>query len=126
MCVYEVHVDGARVGYGVEYCLLCNLVKNNALCAVNGQIEHLCQVPCNGLSLAVFIGCQPHGFGTVCEAREFIYKFALVCRYLIEWLVLVIYIYAETLLRKVTNMSEARLHGVLFAEKLLDSLGFGG
>ncbi len=59
--VHQIHVDGARGLYRAEYGGFGDLVEHDSLGLVDGQIEHLGEVPRYGLSLAVLIGRQPHG-----------------------------------------------------------------
>ena len=63
LCVHKVHVEAARMLDGVENGRLRNLVKHNAVRILLVESEHLAQMPRNGLSLAVFIACEPHLLG---------------------------------------------------------------
>ena len=61
-------------------------------------------MPTDGLSLAVLIGCQPHGVGLFDLTPEAVYKFLLLGRNLI-FRFKGACIYAELLFLEITDMS---------------------
>ena len=63
--VDQIHVYGSRRLDGVQYGGLGDLVEDDTLGLVYGQVENLGQMPRYGLSLAVLIGCQPYGIDTL-------------------------------------------------------------
>ncbi|MDQ9825850.1 hypothetical protein RFZ44_21335, partial [Acinetobacter sp. 163] len=61
MGIDQIEVDVTRVFNGSQNCRLCYFVKNNTACILGIQTKNFSQVPGYGFSLAVLIGCQPHG-----------------------------------------------------------------
>ena len=101
-------------------------MEDNALRTVNGQVQDLREVPCDSLSLAVLIGCQPDGLRLACHARELVYNLALIFGYLVNGLKIFIEVYTKSLLRQVADVAKARLNLEVLAEELLDGLRLGG
>ena len=60
---HETHVDVARVLDGIEDGSLGDFVEDDTLGVFLLQVEGLIEVPRDGFSLAVLIGCQPHRVG---------------------------------------------------------------
>ena len=76
--IHQVEVDGPRVLDGGEDGGLRDFVEDNAPCIGGVEVEYLCQVPADGLSFAVFIGCQPYGIALLCFGAEALHYVALV------------------------------------------------
>ncbi len=76
--VDAVYVDVARVGYGIQYGFLCDFVEHYAPGVFRFQFQNLVQVPCDGFSLAVFIGREPYGVGLGGGFAQFGHKLGLV------------------------------------------------
>ena len=53
-------------------------MENNTFGVLLLEVQGVEQMPCNGLSLAVLIGCQPYGVRFFCKALEFRNNFLLV------------------------------------------------
>ena len=123
--VDEVHVDAARVLDGVEDGRLGNLVEDDALRRLRVELQGLLQVPGDGLSLAVLIGCQPHLLGALDGFLQLADQAALVVAHLVLRLVLVLHVDAHFFLGQVADVAVARLHRVVLAEKFLDGLRLG-
>ena len=70
-------------------------MENDSLCVLFLKPEPVLKMPCNGLSLTVFIACQIDGFRLVCKSLEICNNFFLVCRNLIVRLEPVFYVYAQ-------------------------------
>ena len=100
-------------------------MENDSLGLVDRQAENLCEVPGDRLSFAVFIGREPYGLGLFGQRRKLLDDFAFVARNFIDRLVVLVQIDAEILFREIPDMSEARLYDKVFAQELLDGLGFG-
>ena len=77
--VDKIEVDVSRMGNGIEDGGLGDFMENNALGFLRIDFQHLCQVPRDGFSLAVLIGCEPHGltFPGLC-AKFFDHVFLVV------------------------------------------------
>ena len=89
------------------------------------QLEHLVQMPCYSLSLAVLIGSEPHGFGFRCRLAQLCHELGLIVRDLIYGAEVVVDIYAETFLFQVANVAVARHDAIIVTEEFLYSLGLG-
>ena len=96
--VDAVDVDRARIGDGVEYGALGNLVEDYAARVLGLQTEHLIEVPGDGLSLAVLIGCEPDGLGFGGVFLEFGHELSLVVGYFVDGREAVVNVYAELFL----------------------------
>ena len=79
----KIHVEMSRMLYGVKDGGLRDFVEDDAggLCLVKPQ--HLAQMPRDGFSLAVFIGCQPHLVGFLHLAAQLADELLFLFRYLI-------------------------------------------
>ena len=123
--VDQIHVDRARVLDGVENRPLGDFVEYDALGLVHGETQHFGQVPCDGLSFAVFIGCEPDGLGLLRELPQLVDHLLLVARYFVDGLEPLRDVDAEVLLGQVADVSETRFDDVVLAEELLDGFGLG-
>ena len=93
--VHQVQVDLARMLDGAQDGVLGDFVEDDAPRVFGLQSQHLVQVPGNGLSLAVLIGCEPDGFGF---GRFFLQvgdELLLVCRNFVLRLEVVVDVDAE-------------------------------
>ena len=122
--VDQIHVDRPRVLDSLQNGPLRNFVEDDPLRPLDRETQHFGQVPCDGLSFAVFIGSEPHGL-RLREFRELVHDLLLVARNLIDGLEAVVDIDSEVLLREVADVSEARFYDIVLAEELLDGLGLG-
>ena len=82
---------------GVQDSGLGNLMEDNAPGFVCRESQDLKQVPRDGLSLAVFITCEPDKFCLVCLVLEFLDLLLLVFGYLVERLEAILNIDAKVL-----------------------------
>ena len=124
--VDQVGVDAAGMLDGLLDGILGDLVENNAAGMVVLQAQDIEQMPGDGFSFAVFIGSQPDGLGLAGGLGQFADQFLLVGRKFVQRLESMIYIYAESFLAQVPDMTEARHHFVVLSQEAFDSLGFGG
>ena len=62
----QIHINGSRILNCISYGVFGDLVEDNSLSCFNWKIQHLTQMPSNGLSFAVFIGCEPDVFLANC------------------------------------------------------------
>lgn len=122
--VDQIHVDRAGLLDGFEDGPLGDFVEDDTLGLVNGETQHFGQVPCDGLSFAVFIGGEPHG-PVLRGAREFVHDLAFILRDLVNRREPVGEIDSQILFREVANMAEARLDHEILTQELLDRLGLG-
>ena len=99
-------------------------MEDDPLRPLDRETQHFGQVPCDGLSFAVFIGSEPHGL-RLREFRKLVHDLLLVARNLVDGLEAVVDIDSEVLLREVADVSEARFYDIVLAEELLDGLGLG-
>ena len=89
------------------------------------QLQYLEQVPCDSLSFAVFIGCEPHHLGPLGCFLQLGYESLLVVGNLIYRGEVVVDVDTEALTLQIPDVAVARHHGVVLTEKLLDGLGLG-
>ena len=104
--IHQVQVDFAGMLNSFQNSGLGNLVENDATRILIRQTKHLKQMPCNSLSLAVFITCEPHEIGLSGLVFQFLDLFFLVLRYLIYGFESVLHINAEVLLVQVADVAE--------------------
>ena len=95
----------ARSIYRSKYGRLRNLMEHDAVCLLLIKSEHLAQMPTDGLSLAVFIGSEPHFLNILGTASQFAHKFFLIFRYLIVRLQR-LGVYTQLFLFKVAYMTK--------------------
>ena len=125
LCVDQIDIESARILDGVQNGRLGNLVKDNAFSRFILQPQHLVKVPRNGLSLAVLIGSEPNRFGVFGGFLQVGDKFFLVGRNLVFRFVLMLNVDAEAFFGQIADVSVTRSDHIIFAQKLLDSLGLG-
>ena len=58
-------------------------MEDDPLRPLDRETQHFGQVPCDGLSFAVFIGGEPHG-PVLRGAREFVHDLAFILRDLVN------------------------------------------
>ena len=102
-----MEVDLARVGDGVENGVFGDFVEDDAACRLGFESEHFKQVPCDGFSLAILIGCEPHGFGFGGGAFEFAHKRFLVFGDLVQRFEAVVFVDAEVFFAEVAYVAVA-------------------
>ena len=120
----EVEVDVARVFDGREDGRLRDFVEHDATRFLRVESEHFGEVPGDGFSFAVFIGCEPNRLRLFGLCAQFVNKVFLVRRYFVLGLERV-EVHAKVLLLQVADMSVAGHHFIVRTEKLFDGLGFG-
>ena len=118
-------VDAAGMLDGVEDGVLCDFVENYAARIVGLESQDLVEVPCNGLSLAVFIGSQPYCVGLGGGTFELGDKLGLVFGYFVNRVETVVDIDAEIFLFQIAYVAVARHDTIIGAEEFFDCLGFG-
>ena len=99
-------VDGTRMLDSIENGRLGDLVEDNAPGVLGLESEHLEQMPCDGLSLAVFITCKPHDFTLRSLILEFLDLFHLVFGNLIQRREAMLHVDTEILLVQVSDVTE--------------------
>ena len=104
--VNQIKIDGTGILNCFQDSGLGNLVEDDATRILVRQPKHLKQMPCDSLSLAVFITCKPHQIGFSGLVFQFLDLFFLVLRYLIYGFESILHINAEVLLVQVTDVSE--------------------
>ena len=72
----ETHVDGSRVFESVFNRMVSDFVKGDAMCFGFWEIEDLFEMPGNGFSFTIFIGCEIDSFGFSSSGFEFFHDFA--------------------------------------------------
>ncbi len=123
--VDKVHVDLARVLDGVEDGGLGDFVEDNALGGRGVELQRLLQMPCNGFSLAVLIGCQPHAVGLLDGFLQFADQRPLVVADLVLRRVSVLHVDAHLFLGKVADVSVTGTDGVVLTEEFLNGFRLG-
>ena len=116
--------DRPRVLDSLQNGPLRNFVEDDPLRPLDRETQHFGQVPCDGLSFAVFIGGEPHS-PVLRGAREFVHDLAFILRDLVDRREPVGEIDSQILFREVANMAEARLDHEILTQELLDRLGLG-
>jgi len=110
--------------YGIEDGTLGNLVEHDARGVPLVQSEHLAEMPTDGLSLAVLIGCQPNVAGCLGAFLQVGHYFLLLLGNLIVGFES-IFIDAEFFFLQVADVSVRRHHLKILAKKFLYGLGLG-
>ena len=98
-------------------------MEHDALRAVDRETQHFGQVPCDGLSFAVFIGSEPNGF-VLGQLGQFVDHLLLVARDFVDGREAVVDMDAEVLLGEVADVSETRFDDEILTEELLDGFRF--
>ena len=105
--VHEVGIYPSRILYRIEYGVFGNLVEYYPAGFCRVESEGLREVPGNGLSLAVFIGCQPYGLCFRSRRLKFRNKTFLIVRDNIYRRKTMFNINAHLMITQVTDMTVA-------------------
>ena len=124
--VDQIHIQRARILHCVQNSVLGNLVENDAPGLGGVKPQSFGKVPRNGLSLAVFIGCEPDDGSLVGELLELVHNALLVGRDYIFGFETVFYIYAQTVILQVTYMAKTGFHHKGVSQVLLNGFRLGG
>ena len=108
---------------GLQDGVFCDFVENDTLGLINVQSKHMSQVPRDGLSLAVLIGCEPHVFRPFGSLLQFRHHILLIFRNDIHGSE-IIEVHTEILLFQVAYMSVAGHHLIVFSQEFLEGFGF--
>ncbi len=122
--VDEVHVEMARMLYGLKDGGLRNLVEDDARGLLLVQSQHLTQMPADGFSLAVFIGCEPDLLGGLRVLLQVGDDLLLLFGYLINGAE-VLLINAQFLFLQVADVPVRRHHLIVLAQEFSYLLGLG-
>ena len=125
LSIDQIHIYGTRLLDCAEDRLLGNFVEHNTFGRLDGQTQHLREVPSDSLSLAVLIGSQPYGLDAVSQLAQLRNHLFLIVGDLIDRTESTIEVDTQILLCEVANMAETRLHDIVFTQKFLDRLGLG-
>ena len=121
----QIHIDSSRLLDCAEDCLFGDFVEYDTFGCIDGQIQHLGQVPSDSLSLAVLIGSQPHGLDAMRQLAQLGYHLFLILRDLIDGAKATVEVDTQILLCEVADMAEARLHDIVLTQKFFDRLCLG-
>ena len=98
-------------------------MEHNSSCVFFLESESVEKMPADGLSLPVFIGCEPHCSSRLCRLFELGHDFLLVVRHYIFRFEAMLYIDAQRIVMQVSDVSHAGFHHEIFPEEFLDGLG---
>ena len=125
--VDQVHVDLARMLDGVEHRRLRDLMEGDAPGLGGIELQGFGQVPGDGLSFAVFIGCEPDRFRAFRKLLELRHYLLFVGRHDILGREIMCKVDAQVVLLQVAYMADAGLDGVLFlVQEVPDGFGLLG
>ena len=125
LCVDQVEVYLPRVLDGIQYGGLCDFVEDDAAGILRLEVKHFVEVPADGFSLAVFIGCQPHHRCYLCLFSQQGYHLQLVGRHFVLRFECLL-IYAERLLLQVAYVSVAGQDLIFISQEFLDGFSLCG
>ena len=123
--IHQVHVQRARMLDGIKDSGFGNLVEHDTLGLLLIQSQHLTQVPRDGFSLAVFIGCEPYLTGFLGLVLQFTDQFLLLIGNLVFGFQGGV-VDTQLFLLQVADMSVTRHDFIVLAKKFLNRLGLGG
>ena len=95
--VDTVYVYGPRIFYRMQNGRLGDFMKYNTFGFERVEAEYFGQMPGYGFSLAVFIGCEPYGFGLLGGTMKLVDKRFLVGGYFVDGFEALVYVDAEVL-----------------------------
>lgn len=115
------------MGSGLMDRLLGDLMKDDASHGlVNLALERLHKMPTDGLSFAILISRDPELVAVIESCLQLFDNGLLLLRHLILWRKSIVRIDTKFALRKISDMSHARLHREILPEKPLDGPGLRG
>ena len=120
--IHQIHVQMTRRLDSTQNSWLGNFVEHDTVCFLFVQSQHLTQVPADGFSLAVFIGCQPDFLSLLRIRFQIFDELHLFLWYLVFGFER-FRVNTHFLLLQVTDMTIARHHLILLTKKLLYRLG---
>lgn len=122
----EVHIDCAGVVEGFGDGTLRDFVKDDATDWNTLDVGCFEEVPGDGLTFAVGVGCEVYGAGAFSGLGKVLNGFLLVLRDLVKGLKVVGDVDAEAVLGKVPDMAKGSLHAEVLAQDLAYGPGLGG
>ena len=123
--VDEIHVEVTRMLYGRQDSGFCDFMEDDTARLRLVETENLAEVPADGLSLAVLIGCEPHflcGLGVLLQFADNFFLFLRndIMRFQ------GVSIYAQFLLFQVADVTVTGHDFIVFAKKFLNRLSLRG
>ena len=106
----------------MQYRVLGNLVEHYAAGLFRLQVQGLPQMPGDGLSLTVLIGCEPDHGSLVRSGLKLGHHFLLVRGHLVLRNEAVLYVYTQIFLGQITDVTVARTHCIFLSQYLFDGL----
>ena len=107
----------------MQYGVLCYLVEYYTFGLFRFESQGLKQMPADGLSLAVLIGCEPDNLRLLRFLLQLRHQSLLVGWYLVVGFEVMFDVYAYPLLFQVSDMTETRQDRIVFSQEFL--YGFG-
>ena len=111
----KVDVQISWIGNCFQDGIFCNLVKSNTFGFRGRYIQCFYQMPGNGFSVAVLIGCQPYNIRFFYGRFQFTDNFLFICHNFIIRNIAVLYIYADFFIRQIPHMTHTGCNGEIFS-----------
>ena len=121
----EMEVNVTRVFDGVLDGRFGDFVEHDTFSFLRVESQHLGEVPRDGFSFAVLIGCEPDGLCLFCLGAQFAHHVLFVGGNLILWFKS-FQVHPEIFLFQVSDVSVAGHHFEVTSEELLNGLRFRG
>ena len=122
----QVHINGTGLLECIPDGILCDFMESDAVFSIFGQIKHLGQMPADGLSLTIGVGCQ---INIICFFRffsEISHNICLILGNLIRRPEMIFNINTEAFFAfdgKVADMSFTGYNGIVRSQVFSDCLG---
>ena len=123
--IHQIHVDVPGMLDGLGDGGLGDLVKGHTLGLAGIQLQQLLQMPGNGFTFPVRVGCQINELGLVGGILQIVDDLALAVNGQIGGLEVVFHIHAQLLFGQVAQMSHGGLYLIARPQIFGDGLGLG-
>ena len=120
--IHLLHVDRTRVLHCLLDGGLCDLMKDDPTVLLRIDIEDMCQMPCDRLSLAVRIACQIDLVCIFCVFFERTDEIPLAAHIDVLRCKFILDINAELTLRQIAQMPHGGSHDIVLSEMTFDGL----
>ena len=125
LCIDKIHVYAARLLDGCLDYTGCDLVKADTQRLFHGNLKRRCQMPCDGFSLSVRVGCQKYFLCRLGFLADLLDQIALAANIYIMRCKIILDIHPQGALGKIPHMSLGSNNLIICTEVFLDRSNFG-
>ena len=124
--IHQIMVDGPGLLNGLGHHPAGNFIERNAVDLVVGNVQQCLQMPGDGLSLSIRVGCEIYLIALFGEGFQIANNVLFALYGLVDRREIMLKIHAHGALGQIPQMPHAGLHLIVTAEIFSDCLCLGG